>query len=62
MDPQATLDAAEAAIEAGDRDDAREHLTNYSQWRARGGFEPDGGDARHKRLAARAFHMSRQES
>jgi hypothetical protein len=61
MDPQAALDYAEwsikdaretihAELRAEELREAREYLDSYSAWRSRGGFEPPGGDARHKRL------------
>jgi hypothetical protein len=67
MDPKATLDLAEQHIEAsetaraaGDSDterdedqEAREALVNYRAWRRNGGFEPEGGDARHNALQER---------
>jgi hypothetical protein len=67
MDPKATLDLAEQNIEASEtarkQDDAeaeheadqeaREALANYRQWRRNGGFEPEGGDARHNALQER---------
>lgn len=42
MDPLACLLAAETAIIKRHHDDAHEHLTNYAEWRAKGGFEPTG--------------------
>jgi hypothetical protein len=47
LDPIACLrdcrDALDCAVP--DYDFAAECLANYFEWRARGGFEPDGGDA-----------------
>jgi len=53
MDPQAALDAAESAINDGDKAEAREYLANYASWRRNGGFQPAGGDARHASLLKR---------
>lgn len=53
MDPKAALDAAENALNSGDRFEAREYLANYASWRRGGGFQPAGGDARHAALAKR---------
>ena len=44
MDPQATLTAAVLAFKARDFEEAREYVANYRAWRAKGGFEPFGGD------------------
>jgi len=54
MDPKAALDAAEEALESGDKAEAREYLSNYASWRRNGGFQPAGGDARHAALLKRA--------
>lgn len=53
MDPKAALDAAEEALDSGDKADAREYLANYASWRRGGGFQPAGGDARHAALSKR---------
>ncbi len=53
MDPKACLDRVEEALDAGDMDEAREALVDYDEWRHRGGFEPEGGDARADALRAR---------
>jgi len=50
MDPEACLDRAAEALKDSDLDECREALSDYKVWRARGGFEPDGGDAKAKRL------------
>ena len=50
MDPQAALDAAEQEIEAGEYREALEHLNHYTNWRARGGFEPEDGDQRSREM------------
>ncbi len=44
MDPMATLKAARAAVKEGDYGTARERLSDYRAWRAKGGFEPLNGD------------------
>lgn len=46
MDPQLTLDAAQAHFNVGDYDACRASLYNYLQWRRLGGFEPPRGDQR----------------
>jgi hypothetical protein len=51
MDPQAALDSAEASLEAGKFEDAKEYLGNYLEWRRKGGFEPKGGDAHAHAIA-----------
>lgn len=53
MDPKACLDRMEAAIEEGDEDEALDAYTDYWGWRNRGGFEPEGGDARAHMLQRR---------
>lgn len=53
MDPKACLDRVESAIEDRDWIEAREALADYRQWRSRGGFEPENGDARESALRAR---------
>ncbi len=53
MDPKACLDRMEAAINAGDEAEAREAYADYWEWRNKGGFEPEGGDARARQLEAR---------
>lgn len=45
MDPLQTLRDALAALDDGDADAAADLLDIYAQWRARGGFQPVGGDA-----------------
>lgn len=44
MDPKACLLRALSSLEAGDWLDATEALTDYREWRSRGGFEPMFGD------------------
>lgn len=53
MDPAELLDAAAALISENDLDAARELLDAYREWRARGGFEPPGGDAKVAKLQRR---------
>lgn len=50
MDPEAALDRAEEAIKDNDKREAKDALRDYANWRARGGFQPPGGDARAKRI------------
>lgn len=50
MDPKACLDRMESAIEGGDEEEAQAAYTDYWGWRNKGGFEPEGGDARAQRL------------
>jgi hypothetical protein len=45
MDPKACLDRAAKALEEGDVDEARAALDDYADWRQRGGWKPEGGDA-----------------
>jgi hypothetical protein len=52
MDPTTTLDRAAKALNAGELDEALDLMKDYVDWRARGGFEPDGGDARLDALLA----------
>lgn len=52
MDPTATLDDAADALANRDHALARELLAAYRAWRARGGFEPPGGDALEKTMRA----------
>jgi len=40
MDPLACLNAAIEAREAGDHAVCADHLSDYFEWRAKGGFEP----------------------
>ena len=53
MDPQAALDGAERALQAGELANAQQFLNNYREWRSRGGFEPAGGDAQFDALSKR---------
>jgi hypothetical protein len=41
MDPEVTLTKADQAVSDCDAETAREFLTYYREWRARGGFEPN---------------------
>ena len=52
MDPEACLDRAEESLAEGDRSEARAALADYAAWRRNGGYQPRGGDARAKLLAA----------
>jgi hypothetical protein len=52
MDPEACLDRADEALAEGDRAEVRTALSNYSTWRLNGGYQPKGGDARARLLAA----------
>lgn len=52
MDPEACLDRADEALAEGDRAEARAALADYAAWRRNGGYQPKGGDARAKLLAA----------
>lgn len=53
MDPVATLKALADHIAAQHWSDAVQALSDYWLWRAKGGFEPNGGDARAELLANR---------
>lgn len=50
MDPEACLQRAARAIEDDDLPEAHAALEDYRQWRAGGGFEPEGGDERANEL------------
>jgi hypothetical protein len=52
MDPKACLDLAEAALDEQDLNEAAEHLCDYSNWRARGGWGHEH-DTRYRTLEAR---------
>ena len=51
MDPNACLDRAQDAFDNGDHREARAALRDYADWRKRGGFEPEDGDAAATSLA-----------
>lgn len=61
MNPKSCLDAAESALKAAEQpgashihiEDVEEHLASYRAWRRKGGFEPEGGDARCYNLTVR---------
>ena len=53
MDPAACLDLVVQALDEGGLGEATYLLGEYRRWRSRGGFEPDGGDARERDLRAR---------
>lgn len=57
MDPQRALDSAEFALSRNDLDGAQEMLASYTNWRARGGFEPHGGDEFAAELRERACEL-----
>ena len=59
MDPEACLQAAEKAIFDSDADEAHDHLTNYRQWRAAGGFQPEEGDSRAVTIATAIRRMEK---
>jgi hypothetical protein len=59
MDPEAVLRDAESHLRAGERAAAAEALAAYRAWRRGGGFEPAGGDARARELAARLAEAAR---
>jgi len=61
MDPQAALDRAQSALDAGDLDEAQDALADYHKWRTRGGFEPPGGDERHRKLTIDLEHAQEDE-
>ena len=50
MDPEATLQAAESALDIGQRREALDYLADYWSWRNTGGSEPDDGDLRAKAI------------
>lgn len=53
MDPETCLEDCADAVASWRWTDAKESLQAYREWRAGGGFEPDGGDARADALHAR---------
>lgn len=57
MDPNACLERLMNAIVADDLDEARAALADYRAWRAGGGFEPVGGDARAASSAKLLNHL-----
>lgn len=57
MDPEACLNRAANALEDSDLDECWKALSDYRSWRSRGGFEPDGGDAKAKLLAQQLRSM-----
>jgi hypothetical protein len=54
LDPGATLDQAEAALQAGDRYAAHRPLRAYRRWRLAGNAAPPGGDERYGELVDRS--------
>lgn len=52
MDPEATLLLAEDCVNENELEHAESCLSDYWGWRARGGFEPESGDARARGLMA----------
>ena len=62
MDPKACLDRAAAALRDHDRYegalwDAYAALQDYSEWRRSGGFAPEGGDARARKLRRTYYEL-----
>jgi hypothetical protein len=60
MDPDACLRRAAEALEAGDLQAAQNALDDYQAWLSRGGYEPDGGDARASGLRHRLHQAPNQ--
>jgi len=54
MDPEATLQCAQDAIEDCEMCIALEYLGYYRSWRFRGGYEPADGDKRAALMLAEA--------
>lgn len=54
IDPAATLDQATAAVEAGDKGQARTLLRVYRRWRLAGNTAPPGSDKRYSELVDRS--------
>jgi hypothetical protein len=54
IDPAATLDQASAAVEAGDKGQARTFLKSYRRWRLKGNAAPPGSDERYGDLVDRS--------
>jgi len=54
IDPLATLDQAESAVRAGEKDQARPLLRAYRRWRLKGNPAPRGGDERYGELVDRS--------
>jgi hypothetical protein len=54
IDPTATLDQAEAAVDAGDKGEARTLLKAYRRWRLAGNAVPSGCDERYGELVDRS--------
>jgi hypothetical protein len=54
FDPTATLDQAEAAVEAGDEGRGSTLLKAYRRWRLAGNAAPPGGDERYGELVERS--------
>jgi hypothetical protein len=52
MDPEATLRLAQKMLDKGRIEDSREALDNYWTWRDRGGYAPENGDDRAKRIGS----------
>lgn len=50
MDPEAALAQALDRLTYKDFEECSEFLENYREWRRRGGFEAENGDARHDRI------------
>ena len=50
MDPEATLKAAEESMDCRQYHDAIGYITDYNNWRTRGGWEPEDGDLRAKAI------------
>lgn len=57
MDPLLTLEYAIAAFESGDIEGCSDLLYDYSKWRAKGGFEPDGVEFRGEKLKGDAANL-----
>lgn len=53
MDPVATLALLKRAVDMGDYAEAVDALTDYYQWRVKGGAEPPSGDSVADMLANR---------
>ena len=58
MDPQACLDGIASHLDDGDLEEAAYLLGESRRWRARGGFEPPGGDDRARQLDERLRQLS----
>lgn len=60
MDPEASLRLASEALQDGELVLAAQALVDYNDWRACGGFEPEGGDELFQLLTWKVIHALAQ--